>query len=145
MQTSEGELNMLLNILAAEKALATGDPDARAMFESADDMTTHIDALPYGDASWTTFRVRYAGVIDANSPSWKRHTYIVHTRNPLHVAESMSASADFVHTWDYAPLKEYIGQGCRQYSNLMSARWAWKKAVSCQVSFGFIFLMLSLY
>lgn len=104
------------------------------MFESADDMTTHINALPHGDASWTTFRVRYAGVIDASSPSWKRHTYIVHTRNPLRVAESMSASADFIQTWDYVPLEEYIGQDCRQYSNLMSARWAWKKAVSHHIS-----------
>ncbi|KAL7279950.1 hypothetical protein ACG7TL_006361 [Trametes sanguinea] len=86
------------------------------------------DALPFGEAPWISFRIRYAGHVDANSPSWKRHTYIVHMRNPLRVAENMAGSADFLGTWDYTPFKEFLGEGCQRYSNLMSGRWAYKQA-----------------
>ncbi|OJT03664.1 hypothetical protein TRAPUB_5692 [Trametes pubescens] len=112
LHTSEAGINALLQTLAAEKALETGDPEARAIFDNADDLYSHIDALPYGDQSWTTFSLRYSGPVDANSPSWKRHTYIVHTRNPLRVVESMADSTDFLHTWDYVPFEEYTGEDC---------------------------------
>lgn len=126
-----------MKTLAAEKALETGDPEARAIFDDADDLYSHIDALPYGDQSWSTFSLRYNGPVDANSPSWKRHSYVVHTRNTLRVAESMAGSTDFLHTWDYVPFEEYTGENCRRYCNLMSAEWAFKKAVSQSCTQGF--------
>ncbi|KAI0350129.1 hypothetical protein OH77DRAFT_1573834 [Trametes cingulata] len=128
LHTSEGGLDGLLRALAAAKALETGDPEAQALFDSADDLLNHIDALPFGEQSWTSFRLRYSGPVDANSPSWKRHEYVVHTRNALQVAKNIAGSADFLHTWDYTPFEEYVGEGCRRFSNLMSAQWAYRKA-----------------
>ncbi|KAI1785118.1 hypothetical protein LXA43DRAFT_900463 [Ganoderma leucocontextum] len=127
-ETSAGNLNALLRILAAAKVLETDDPTATAMFENADDMLKMIEALPFGDLPWTTFHVKYTGPITPETPTWKLQTYIVYTRNPLHLAEQMARSADFRNSWDYAPYEEYTAEHSRRFCNLMSGRWAFKQA-----------------
>ena len=42
----------------------------------------------------------------------------------------MACSANFLHTWDYWLYEEYTAPDCRCFSNLMSGRWAFQKAVS---------------
>lgn len=53
VQTSKDEVNELLRILAAQKALETGDPDAYNMFRSSEEILESIDAIPYGELPWT--------------------------------------------------------------------------------------------
>ena len=130
VQTSRGELNDILRTHAAQRALETGDPHAQPMFESADDMYSTLDSIPYGEAAWTTFKVKYIGPITPHTPAWKLKTYTIYTRNTLRVAENIAACKDFDGRWDYVPYEEYSGPGCRRYSNVMSGTWAFKKAVS---------------
>ncbi|KAI1783345.1 hypothetical protein LXA43DRAFT_903762 [Ganoderma leucocontextum] len=128
VQTSKDEVNDLLRIVAAQKALETDDPDAYNMYKNSDDLLNTIDATPYGDLPWTCFHLTYTGPITPDTPAWKRQTYIIYTRNPLRVAEQITASSDFLHTWDDRPYEEYTGPECRRFANLMSGRWANKKA-----------------
>ncbi len=130
VQTSRGDLNQILRIHAAQRVLETGDVHAHAMYDTADDMYNTIDEIPYGDAAWTTFQLRYTGPVTPHSPAWKHKTYTVYTRDALQVAENMAASPDFDGRWDYVPYEEYNGPDSRRYSNLMSGTWAFKKAVS---------------
>lgn len=129
MQTSRGDLNEILRNYAAQRVVETGEAHAEAPFESADDMYATLDAIPYGEAAWTTFKLRYTGPITPHTPAWKLKTYTIYTRNTLRVAESIAACADFDRRWDYVPYEEYSGPGCRRYSNVMSGTWAFKKAV----------------
>ncbi|KAI1786865.1 hypothetical protein LXA43DRAFT_897215 [Ganoderma leucocontextum] len=130
VQTSKDEVNELLRILAAQKAHETGDPDAYNMFRTSDGILETIDAIPHGELPWTTFHIRYTGPITPDTPAWKRQTYVIYTRNPLRVAEAMARSTDFFHTWDYRPYEEYTAPDCRRFANLMSGRWAYKKALA---------------
>lgn len=129
VQTSRGDLNEILRNYAAQRVLETGNPHAEAPFQSADDMYATLDSIPYGEAAWTTFNLRYTGPISPDTPSWKLQTYTIYTRNTLRVAEGIAACSDFIGRWDYAPYEEYSAPGCRQFSNVMSGTWAFKKAV----------------
>lgn len=136
-EMSAGNLDELLKILTAAKVLETGDPTATAMFNSADELLKTIEAIPFSELPWTTFHVKYTGPVTPTTPTWKLQTYVVYTWNPLQLAEQMAQSADFFHTWDYIPYEEYLSEECRTFSNVMSGRWAFKKAVSNTVSFNY--------
>ena len=130
VQTSEGDLDHLLEILSAQKALDMGNPTAQSMYSNADEMLKTIDAIQQGDAPWLTFHLKYTGPITPSTPAWKLQTYVVYTRNPLRVAELIARSPDFKNSWDYVPYEEFTSGTCQRFSNLMSGRWAFKKAVS---------------
>ena len=109
----------------------TGNPAAHSLFKDHAELLSSIDALPYGERPWFSIELRYVGPITPDMPEWKLQTYTIYTRNPVHVVEQISGSSDFRHTWDYAPYEEYTAPNCRRFSNLMSGRWAFKKAASC--------------
>ncbi len=133
VQTSQGNLNELLKNYAAQRVLETGNVHASAPYDSAQDMLDAIDAIPHGEAGWTTFDIKYTGPITPQTPLWKLKTYTIHTRNTLRVVENMAASPEFDGRWDYVPYEEYSKDGCRRYSDVMSGTWAFKKAVSTLV------------
>ena len=103
------------------------------MYKDAAAMHRTIDSIELGEAPWTTFHIKYTGPVTPSTPPWKLQTYIFYTRNPLRVAELIAGNTDFKDRWDFVPFEEYSGESCRRYSNLMSARWAFKKAVSSSV------------
>lgn len=146
MKTSKGDINRLCRIIQAKNNLGSGDP---AIFENADEMYAAIDELDVEAAGWETFRVRYVflsliasvtcllrhfsrynGPIAPNAPSWKRQTYIVHTRNVLAIVKHMAANPEFDGKWDYSPFEEFTPSGSRRWSDFMSGHWSWKEAVS---------------
>ncbi|KAI0362819.1 hypothetical protein OH77DRAFT_1442803 [Trametes cingulata] len=132
MENSQDDINHLLRILAARDALH-GHIDTPPIFEDARDLYSKIDAIPYGDLAWASFAIRFAGPVDADSPAWKRATYVVHTRNLMAVSEAMAASADFDGKWDYVPYEEYVPGAdglTRRVCNLMSGQWAYLKALA---------------
>lgn len=100
-----------------------------AIFNNTEDLLDTIDEIELGDLPWTSFTMKYVGPLDENSPSWKRKSYMVHTRNPLMVVENFLKNQDFATSIDYSPFEEYV-DGKRIWSNLLSGNWAWKEAVS---------------
>lgn len=72
VHASAEDINHLLRIWAAKNMLDCGGPPP---FESTDDLMVTIDAIPYGECRWHTFRVRYAGPIAVNAPSWQTEMY----------------------------------------------------------------------
>lgn len=100
------------------------------MYTTFQDVLSTIDDIPLGDLPWSSFHVRYTGPVDVHSPSWKRETYTVHTRDTFAVQQSILANKDFAQGVDYIPYQAYTEHGERQWCNLMSANWAWRQAVS---------------
>ena len=127
---SKGTVNRLLRILAAKYIVDNLPADYHPLFRKYQDVLDAIDTIEYGEVSWRTFAFRFNGPVYPDSPSWKRETYLVHCRDALRVAENLAASADFNSRFDYVPYEEFTGPGCRRVANLMSARWAYKQAVS---------------
>ncbi|KAH9918786.1 uncharacterized protein B0H18DRAFT_957786 [Fomitopsis serialis] len=125
IQASQGNINDLLRSLAAYNVTQGGsDPP----FEDAAELYETIDAIPYGDAPWTTFTVQYSGPVDEESPSWKRTEYVVHCRNSRQVAHNMIGNEDFTGQFDTTPYQEYITPGKVSFSNTMSGQWAYRQA-----------------
>ncbi|KAH9946447.1 hypothetical protein B0H21DRAFT_779117 [Amylocystis lapponica] len=127
MQPSKGNIDQLLRIWAAKNILDSAD-NVEPIFEDCQDLYNTIDAIPYGESAWHTFQVQYTGPVTAESPSWKRNKFTVHTRDTLTVAHNMAVSADFQDKFDFVPFEEYTAPNTRRWSNLMSGRWAWKKS-----------------
>lgn len=126
IQTSAGEVNDLLECWSDYNGLYDGPPPP---FKNVDDLYTSIDAIQHGDAPWESFSVRFNGEVTNESPSWKRQEYRIYCRNVCTVAHNMLSNTEFEKQFDYVPYEEYDTQGERVYSNLMSGKWAYKKAV----------------
>ncbi|KAI0757759.1 hypothetical protein C8Q80DRAFT_1091076 [Daedaleopsis nitida] len=126
---SRDTLKQMFRILAA-KHIADGHPEYMPIYKKYQEILDVIDAIPYGEAPWRTFAIRWRGQVTPNSPAWKREVFLVHTRDTLRVAEIMAASPDFDGNFDYVPYEEFSGPNCRQVSDLMSGRWAYKQAIS---------------
>ena len=133
MQVSKGDLDQLLHILAA-KNVADGHAEQPAIFENTRELLETIDDIPYGDATWRAYKVRYTGPIDPDSPPWMRRTYTVHMRDTLVVAKQLVTSDDFKGKFNTRPFAEYLLNGARMYSDLMSGQWAYREAVSFAVT-----------
>ncbi|KAI0357042.1 hypothetical protein OH77DRAFT_1531956 [Trametes cingulata] len=128
MHASEDEINHLLRIHAAKRSIQTqGQETDSGYFDSAKDMYSTIDSIPYGEAPWVTYKVRYTGPIDPDAP-WKHETYHINTRDIKQVLMNMAASPEFDGKWDYTPFEEYTGENNRRYAHLMSGRFAWRQA-----------------
>ncbi|KAH9839919.1 uncharacterized protein C8Q71DRAFT_820987 [Rhodofomes roseus] len=125
MQTSIGDINALLRTQAAYNATQGGGD---VPFEDADELFETVDAIPYGDAPWESFTLQYTGPVDDNSPSWKRATYTVHSRNPRTVAHNMAKNEEFDGKFDTTPYQEYSAPGALQFSNVLSGLWAYMQA-----------------
>ena len=134
IQASKGNIDELLRALTAYNVTQAGGD---APFDDAQDLFDTIDAIPYGDAPWESFVVRYTGPTDENSPSWKRAEYAVHCRHARKVIHNMFGTEEFDGKFDITPYQEYLPNGSVCYSNVMSGEHAYKQAVryvrSCRI------------
>lgn len=103
-KTSSDDINNLLRILR-EKNEVDGNNNP-AIFDDHDHFLEFVDAIPYDEATWHTFAIHYTGPVDANSPSWKRRTFIIHARDPKTVFSNMISSSEFATRWDFKAYKE---------------------------------------
>ena len=126
IQASKGNIDDLLRSLAAYNVTQNG---ADAPFDSADDLLATIDTIPYGDAPWESFSVRYTGAVNEDSPSWKRAEFVVHCRNARTVAHNIIGMEELDGKFDITPYQEYLPDGSVCYSNLMSGEHAYTQAV----------------
>jgi hypothetical protein len=125
-QMSAGNINVLMDLLAAQ-----GEGASQPPFASAKDLHDVIDATQAGDIPWEAFRIKYNGITCAqNNPKWMSASYEVWFRSPLKVLENMIGNPDFATEMDYAPRQDFDRGGKRLYLDLMSGNWAWEQAVS---------------
>ncbi len=129
---SQGNIDHLLELWAASLIPYGALPP----FASVSHMLETIDSIPFGDAPWTSFKVRYTGDLPSNPPPWMTAEYEVSHRDPLVCVRNMLANPDFADEFDVAPYREYDPLLNRQYTNLMSGNWAWKQAVRFCLNLG---------
>lgn len=130
--TSAEDLNRQLRMNAAYNLLKG---NGTTMYDNIDDILSTIDEIPLGDLPWSSFSFRYTGPVDEDSPSWKRQTYTIHTRDTFAVQANILRNQDFAGAFDYTPYEAYTQEGDRKWCNLMSSHWAWKQAVLCTFAF----------
>ncbi|KAH9839287.1 uncharacterized protein C8Q71DRAFT_795564 [Rhodofomes roseus] len=127
IQASYGDVNELLrNVAAYNVSQGGGEPP----FEDAEELYSTIDAIPYGDAPWESFTIRYTGEVTPESPSWKRADYVVHNRNVRQVAHNMIGNEGFDGMFDTTPYQEYTAPGVTRFSNMMSGEFAYRQATT---------------
>jgi hypothetical protein len=133
-QSSAEDVNMALRTWAARSIKMTGINSAP--FLDHKEMVDTIDAIPYGECSWSSFDAVYGGPVDEDSPPYMRTHYTVHTRNVLEVVRAMLANSEFHGHFDYAARQDFVptssnpNEWQRQYSDVMSGEWAWRESVS---------------
>lgn len=105
-------------------------------------MYESIDSISAGCVGWTTHTLQYDGPLpDGTPPQWMRESYELNVRDILSVFKEQLASKEFNGRFEYTPYEEYNGEGSRVYSNLMSANWAFREAVSTFIYVMFLHLM----
>ncbi|TFK59591.1 hypothetical protein BDN72DRAFT_905705 [Pluteus cervinus] len=121
-EMSAGKVDRLMNHLYS--LYPNDDPP----FADHKELHALIDGIKHGDVPWDSFTVKYNGPRPAgDSPTWMDQGYEVWFRDPLQVLENQIANPEFKGKMDYAP-KVVTKEGKRRYKNMMSGKWAWKKA-----------------
>jgi hypothetical protein len=128
VQSSEKQIKKGLDIWLAEK-LEAGD-DTPLPWTSAEEMYATIDAIQGGNAPFQTLSIKYAGPHPPNPPCWMTETYELCTRDSHLLLQNQLVNSDFRDQFDYKPYRQFNHKNDRVWSNLMSADWAWKEAVS---------------
>lgn len=128
MQTSQGDINALLEKLAAKaKLCGSSDPP---IYRDYDAILKDIDDIKLGLAEWDTWSVGWKSPTDAQSRPWKHKRWFVHARNARELFASQLSNPDFMSGFDPVPFAEFKADGQRQYKNFMSGMWANEEAVS---------------
>ncbi|KAF8816181.1 hypothetical protein BYT27DRAFT_7077700 [Phlegmacium glaucopus] len=121
---SAGNIDELMDIWASSRA----EDDESSPFTSHEHMYATIDAIPHGDAPWTSFTASFVGDIQSNAPSWQTADYEVWYRDPSTVIKNMLANPDFHPEFDYAPFVELDNAGERRWNEFMSGNFCWRHA-----------------
>ena len=117
----------------AESLAVHGD---KPPFRNHEELYSAIDAISVGSAPWKSHTFTYEGEkLPCNAPKWMTGEYTIFYRDPHKLFINMLGNPDFAKNVDYAPLRQYNGEGIRQYENFMSGDWAWKQAVSSSLLF----------
>ncbi|KAJ7909124.1 hypothetical protein B0H13DRAFT_2493854 [Mycena leptocephala] len=124
LQSSAGEINTALDLWAAQ-VLQYGDSPP---WRTAQELYDTIDSIQHGDAPWKVYQIRYTGPQPPVPPKWMTETYELCARDSRTVLHQQLKNPDFADKIDYAPYRQFDGQGRRVWSNLMSANWAWTQA-----------------
>ncbi|KLO04652.1 hypothetical protein SCHPADRAFT_917901 [Schizopora paradoxa] len=120
----QNQINKLMELWHA--TLLQAGSDAGPPFGNCREMHTSIDDITYGDAPWSSFRVKYSGDIPNNAPKWMTDSYEVCVRDVNVVVANLLKNTDFAGDFDYAAYQEYNSEGTRRYCNYMSGDLAWK-------------------
>jgi hypothetical protein len=125
-QMSAGNINILLEIWAAEAASSGGEPP----FLNHTDVYDTLDAIPVGDVPWQCFEMSFNGLRpETDVPPWMEQTYEVYFRDPHQLLSNMLADPTFAKDFDYTPMWEFDHHGSRRYQHFMSGDWVWIQVV----------------
>jgi hypothetical protein len=131
-QTSESGINKALDLWAASTLQYGGN----IPWSNALELYATIDAIQHGEAPWRTFEIRYDGPLpEGTPPRWMLETFELCTRDARTLLHQQLGTNEFKEMIHYAPYQQFRGDGSRVWSNLMSADWAAKQAVSVQNTF----------
>ncbi|TFY55613.1 hypothetical protein EVJ58_g8134 [Rhodofomes roseus] len=126
MLCSRDDIDQLLRIWSAKNVVDNTGTDP--VFDTHQDVLNTIDAIPWGEAPWYSFKIRWNGPLTPTSPGWKRAEYVVHAQNPLQVFENMLDDGEFAKRFHPTAYQEFTDIGGRRYSHFMSGQWAWKES-----------------
>jgi hypothetical protein len=127
VQSSAGDINTALDMWQVS-ILKYGD---KVPWTSAQDLYNTIDSIQLGDAPWKVYKICYQGPLPAGTPpKWMTETYELCTHNSWLVLHNQLAALEFKGKTNYVPYWQFDGKGRHIWSNLMSADWAWRQAVS---------------
>ena len=139
LQSSAAEISNGLDLWLA--SIIKNKSDGTIPWNSAQDMYSTINSIKAGSSAWKTFKFRYTSPKpEGPVPKWMEVEYELNTRNILTIVEQQLATTQFDGQFDYSPYQEFGPDGQRIWSNLMSALWAWKQAVSNSISFTKVFI-----
>jgi len=83
-------------------------------FSSHRDLYETIDSIPVGGVPWQSFTFTYEGPKPADDPpKWMDAEYVVWYRDPHQLFLNMLKNPKFAESFDYAPLRQYDGNGDR--------------------------------
>jgi hypothetical protein len=116
------------------QALQKGDCDG-VPWRSPKELYDTIDEIQQGHAPFTTVRLKYSGPLPPDPPKWMTQEYELCLRDTRQVLHQQLATPQFAKEFDPAPYRQFQADGKRVWSNLMSAEWAWRKAVSAKHSY----------
>lgn len=135
-QTSEAGINKALDLWAAS-ILEYGEDTP---WSNAQELYATIDNIQHGEAPWRTYKLHYNGLLpEGTPPRWMTDTFELCTRDSrtlLHRQLAMNEFKDKIH---YMPYQQFRGDGSRVWSNLMSADWVAKQAVSVKYFYFVVF------
>ncbi len=126
-KASATRIDKILELWAESLAVYGNEPP----FGNHEELYSTIDAIGVGGAPWQSHTFSYEGQKPpSNAPKWMTGEYTIFYRDPRRLFIDMLGNPDFAKNFDYAPLRQYNGEGIHQYENFMSGDWAWKQAVS---------------
>ncbi|KAI5982457.1 hypothetical protein EDD15DRAFT_2391272 [Pisolithus albus] len=123
-QMPQAQVDRLLQLWTASLLPFNGRPP----YTDHTDLHKVIDAIPHGDAVWTSFQVQYAGDVPELAPRWMTKGYDVWFHNANAVVKNLLSNTDFHEHFDYIPYREFEPTGQRRWENFMSGNWAWHHA-----------------
>jgi hypothetical protein len=114
------------------------------LWQNAQEMYDTIDAIQQGAIPWQTYKIKYQGPVDTNSPKWKLQTYQLSYHNVVHLMEEQLANPDFKDDCYYMPFMELDKKGEPVYSEFFSGEWSWTQCV-CFFITGNIYIVFNFY
>ena len=130
-QTSAALINKALDIWAATVAEFGRD----SPWANANELYATIDAIQCSDIPWKVYKIHYQGPLPPGTPpKWMTQTYELCTRDSRLLLHQQLETAHFKDAIDLSPYRQYDSDRQRIWSNLMSADWAWKQAVSDRIN-----------
>lgn len=129
MQTSKGDIDYMLDVLAADAVLESDGERKTAIYPSSDSILADIDAIKHGEALFESFALGWTGPLGENPRPWKFKKWQLHTRNTRTVFRNQLATREFADRFDTTPFTEFTDEETRVYQNLMSGMWANAEAV----------------
>lgn len=137
---SAGNIDQILHIMSDIVGAHGGQPP----FVNHRDVYQAIDAIPIGSVPWQSFTFTYEGPKPTTDvPKWMDAEYVIWFRDPRQLFLKMLKNRDFGKSFNYAPYREFDGQGRRQYEHFMSGDWAWKQAVRIKDFYYFMIVIVS--
>ena len=128
LQSSESKINRGLDLCMAATLKCGGG--SSPPWPSAQEMYSTINAIQEGNAPWKTIKFKYNGPCPPTPPKWMLETYELCTWDLRILLHQQLVTTNFSDKIDYVPYRQFNAKGDRTWSNLMSADWAWKQAVS---------------
>jgi hypothetical protein len=126
-QSSAGLIDKALDLWAATVSEFGGD----SPWANSEDLYATIDAIQHADVPWKVYKIRYQGPRPPGTPpKWMTQTYELCTRDSRLLLHQQLATTQFKDKINLSPYRQFDAHGQRTWSNLLSADWAWKQAVS---------------